>query len=135
MLKINLESSLEYELIDITDRVRECVTKSGQKSGLALVYVPHTTAGIICNENETNLKGDILRVVKSLAENSKFFGGFKHDAQEGNAHAHIVSSICGNSRTFIFENGELVLGTWQAIMFLEMDGPRKRNVFLKIIPS
>ncbi len=135
MLKINLKSTARYELIDITDRVQDVITKNSQNSGLALVYVPHTTAGIICNENETNLKDDILKVLKSLSENSNFFGGFEHDAQEGNAHAHIVSSICGNSRTFIFENGKLVLGTWQSIMFLEMDGPRNRQVFLKLTSS
>lgn len=134
METITVKSKAKYDFLDITDQIQAIVSGSRAKSGIVLVFVPHTTAGIICNENETNLKNDILRVLKALEQNSKFFGSFKHDAEEGNAHAHIAAALSGSSRSFIIEGGKLRLGTWQSIMFLEMDGPGDREVWTQIIP-
>lgn len=130
---ISVKSQAKYDLVGITRQVQSLVSKSGAKSGTVLVFVPHTTAGIICNEAETNLKSDILKVLGALDEHAEFFGGFAHDQQEGNAHAHIIAALSGTSRSFIIENGTLQLGTWQSIMLLEMDGPRKRTIFIKIL--
>lgn len=130
----------KYELVNITEKISSAIAESGIASGLAVVFVPHTTAGLVCNEDESKLKSDILRVVKSIEEKSVVFGGFAHDAREGlsadqagNAHAHIVSALSGNSRSFIIEGGQIRLGTWQTIMFLEMDGPRTREIWVKVI--
>lgn len=133
---LNILTKAKYELIDITSKIRDVVSKTQIQSGLAVVFIPHTTAGIICNEDEANLKSDVLKVLAALEQNPKFFGGFEHDRGEmGNAHAHIISSICGNSRTFVVENSELKLGTWQSVMLLEMDGPRERHIWVKLVPD
>lgn len=130
-----VQTKSKYELVDITSQVNACIQKTKIQSGIALVFIPHTTAGIICNENESNLKSDILKVIKKLEDKSKLFGGFTHDRDEGNAHAHIAAAINGSSRNFIIEGGKLKLGTWQSIMLLEMDGPRKRQIWMQIVAS
>ncbi len=135
MKRFKLKTKSTFELLDITHEVQKIVNKAGVSSGVTLVFSPHTTAGIICNEAEGRLKADILKVAQALKNNSEFFGGFDHDPGEGNATAHITTSFSGNSRAFIIEDGKLVLGTWQSIMFLEMDGPRERQVWVKIISS
>ena len=141
METLTVKSQVKYQLIDITDKVADVISKSAIKSGIILVYVPHTTAGIVCNEDEARLKSDILKVPQAVEKHSDIFGGFEHDRDEGrpageagNAHAHIASALSGSSRCFIIAEGELQLGTWQSIMFLEMGGPRSRQVWVKIIP-
>ncbi|MBI4050696.1 MAG: YjbQ family protein [Candidatus Doudnabacteria bacterium] len=135
METLTVQTKKKYELVDLTEQLAALVEKTLNKSGIVLVFVPHTTATLICNEAEANLKSDILKLAKALEENAEFFGGFAHDYQEGNAHAHLVSAFAGNSRTLIIEDGQLKLGAWQSIMLLEMDGPRERQVWIKIISS
>lgn len=133
MQSFSIKTTRQFELLDITDQVQDLVAKSGVQNGIVFVYAPHTTAGIICNENDENVKNDILKVLAAVKKQAKFFGGFDHDVEEGNAHGHIISSVVGNSRSFILEKEKLQLGTWQAIMFLETDGPRERQVWVQII--
>lgn len=135
MDSVAVKSQTQYELIDVTREVAEVISKSAVKSGTVLVFVPHATAGIVCNENEAHLKTDILKVMKAVDEHSDFFGGFDHDRDEGNAHAHITAALSGSSRSFVIEGGRLQLGTWQSIMFLEMDGPREREIWIQVINS
>lgn len=134
MYSFTANTKAKFELINITAQIDRLVAESKIESGFALVFIPHTTAGIICNEDEARLKNDILQVIKTLKEKSRSFGGFAHDADEGNAAAHIVAALSGNSRSFIVRDGRLGLGTWQSVMLLEMDGPRPRKVWVKIIP-
>lgn len=130
---LDISSTHTFELINITDKVQKNTTDLGFENGIVITHVPHTTATLICNEDEARLREDILTVVSSLQKHASFFGGFSHDAEEGNAHAHIMSSIIGNTKSFIIEDGQLLLGTWQSILFLEMDGPRARKIHLKYI--
>ncbi|MDP3741531.1 MAG: secondary thiamine-phosphate synthase enzyme YjbQ [bacterium] len=135
MDKLDVLTKSKYELQDITAALANIVGKSRVSSGILVVFVPHTTAGIICNEAESNLKSDILKVLEALENNSDFFGGFAHDRDEENAHAHIAAALSGNSQSFIIENGKIMLGNWQSIMFLEMDGPRKREIWTQILKN
>ncbi len=114
---------------NITRTVEEIVSESGVKDGLAIVYCPHTTAGITINENaDPDVVTDILLgLEKSFPDREEF----KH--YEGNSSAHLKASTVGSSVTVIIENGKLVLGTWQGIYFCEFDGPRNRNFYVKII--
>lgn len=117
------------EFIDITDLVREAVEKSGVKDGLAMAFVPHTTAGVTINENaDPDVVTDILLGLnKAFPEQN----GYLH--REGNSHAHIKSSLMGSSCHILIEKGQLKLGTWQGVYFCEFDGPRNRKVFIEII--
>lgn len=114
---------------DITSEVAEAVSKSGIQSGTALVWCPHTTAGITVNENaDPDVVKDLLFALdKTYPDRAEF----RH--AEGNSAAHLKSSVMGCSKTFIVEDGRLFLGTWQGIYFTEFDGPRTRNFFVKVI--
>jgi len=124
-------TSSKYQLIDITGYVEDTVKNSGVKGGICLVYVPHATAALIVNENESGLKTDIIECVRELIpEDSKW----RHNIIDQNASAHIASSLIGPSRIFPVVNGKIIRGTWQNIMLLELDGPRaSRRVIIEVL--
>ncbi|MEW6620612.1 MAG: secondary thiamine-phosphate synthase enzyme YjbQ [bacterium] len=126
-LEINSKSRTEF--IDITAKVEDIVRKSGVKSGICYLFVPHTTAGITINENAD--PGVVVDILKELNKIIPFKDGYLHS--EGNADAHIKSTIVGTSLNIFIEDSRLVLGTWQGIFFCEFDGPRRRKVFVKVI--
>jgi len=116
------------ELVDLTRKVQEQVSAAGLKSGLVTVYCPHTTAGITINENaDPDVRRDLLFALERAVPNE----GFHHG--EGNSDSHTKASMVGPSVTVIVEDGQLQLGTWQSIFFCEFDGPRRRNVWVKVI--
>ncbi|MEA3432885.1 MAG: secondary thiamine-phosphate synthase enzyme YjbQ [candidate division WOR-3 bacterium] len=120
------------ELIDITHNVEGVIQRSAVKDGVCIVYIPHATAGIILNESaDPNIKRDFLSALDRVIPKH---AGYLHDRIDNNAHAHIKSAIVGSSVTIPVSNGHLGLGTWQAIMLCEFDGPRaRRRVVIKII--
>ncbi|MBT1247271.1 MULTISPECIES: secondary thiamine-phosphate synthase enzyme YjbQ [unclassified Thermosipho (in: thermotogales)] len=116
-------------LIDITEKVNKVVKDSGVKSGVCVVFIPHTTAGITINENaDPSVKGDIERTLSKIVPPN-----WEYTHLEGNSDSHVKSTLVSPSITLIIENGKILLGTWQGIYFCEFDGPRRRKVFLKII--
>uniref|UniRef100_A0A7C3YSC6 YjbQ family protein n=1 Tax=candidate division WOR-3 bacterium TaxID=2052148 RepID=A0A7C3YSC6_UNCW3 len=129
--RIEIQTHHRNELLDITEEVARVIKKSNIKNGTAIIFVPHTTAGITLNENyDPSVRRDISESLARLFPKS---GPYSHT--EGNADAHIKSAIVGSSRTVFFENGNILFGTWQGIFFCEFDGPRRREVFVKIIPD
>ncbi len=117
------------EILDITSDIQKVVQESNPQEGLCCIFVPHTTAGITINENaDPSVLGDILQ---ELSKVIPFEDNYHH--LEGNSAAHIKSSIVGSSIMIIIENGKLKLGTWQGICFCEFDGPRTREIWVKII--
>lgn len=129
LIEIPIKSSRRNEMIDITAKVEAAVSKSKVKSGLCMVFAPHTTAAVTINENaDPDVKQDILEALKKLVPEN---AGYAHT--EGNSDAHIKSSLVGCSELIAIKNSRLVLGTWQGIIFCEFDGPRNRKVFVKII--
>jgi secondary thiamine-phosphate synthase enzyme len=119
------------DFIDITPSVSEAVTKSGVTYGFAVIYCPHTTAGITINENaDPDVVADILLGLdKAFPDRAEF----RHS--EGNSAAHLKASAIGASATVIIDGGRLLLGTWQGIYFCEFDPPRGRKFFVKIFDS
>jgi secondary thiamine-phosphate synthase enzyme len=127
--QLSVKTSSRVELVDITHLIQTSVKESKVKSGICSVYVPHTTAGVTINENaDPSVKSDII---KELNKVIPFDDNYSH--LEGNAAAHIKSTLVGASETIMIENGSLVLGTWQGIFFCEFDGPRSRKLIVKII--
>jgi len=115
-------------MVDITDQVRTLLRESKIKSGVCYVFVPHTTAAVTITENaDPDVIKDIMRTLDKLIPLNDHY---RH--LEGNAAAHVKSSLLGASQTVFIENGDLVLGTWQSIFFCEFDGPRTRKVFIKL---
>jgi secondary thiamine-phosphate synthase enzyme len=119
----------DEDFYDITSQVRKAVGKSGVSNGVAVVYSPHTTAGITINENaDPDVVHDLL-----LGLNKAFPDRTEFQHAEGNSAAHLKASMVGSSVTVIIDEGRLALGTWQNIYFCEFDPPRGRNFFVKIL--
>jgi secondary thiamine-phosphate synthase enzyme len=129
MIKLNIKTTSKVEIIDITEHVKSVVNKLNKKDGIILIYVPHTTAAITINENyDPNVGNDILEILNILSPRD-----FNYKHIEGNAHAHIKASLIGSSVMLILENGEIKMGKWQGILFFEFDGPRDREIWIKVI--
>jgi secondary thiamine-phosphate synthase enzyme len=124
--QISVRTTGRTELLDITGRVSEVVSRSGVENAICTVFVPHTTAAVTINENaDPDVPYDILKVVDSLIP---FEAGYSHS--EGNSAAHIKSSLVGASIQVVVEGGRMRLGTWQGIYFAEFDGPRNRKAWV-----
>jgi secondary thiamine-phosphate synthase enzyme len=115
-------------MVDITMKIRDAVNKSGIQNGVCMIYCPHTTAGITINEHaDPDVASDILTKLSKLVP---YRENYSH--LEGNADAHIKSTLVGCSEQVIVENGHIQLGTWQGIFFCEFDGPRSRKIWIGI---
>ncbi|MBM4018537.1 MAG: YjbQ family protein [Planctomycetes bacterium] len=126
MQTLTVATGSRVEMIDITQEVAEAIRRENVSEGLAVVFVPHTTAAVTINENADP---DVVRDI--IAETNKivpFEDRYAHS--EGNSAAHIKSCLVGPSLTLIVSGGRPVLGTWQAIYFCEFDGPRRRKVLV-----
>jgi secondary thiamine-phosphate synthase enzyme len=122
-------SAQREDFYNITSQVREAVAKSGVTNGIAVVFNPHTTAGITINENaDPDVVHDLLLgLKKAFPDRAEFRHG------EGNSAAHLKASAMGSSATVIIENGKLLLGTWQSLYFCEFDPPRNRKFYVKVV--
>jgi secondary thiamine-phosphate synthase enzyme len=128
METITVQTNSRVEFVEISGPVRQWLQKQDVKSGVLTIYVPHTTAGVTINEHADP---DVVRdLTMELNKVIPFDDNYRH--LEGNAAAHIKSSLIGASAQVIVENGDLVLGTWQGIFFAEFDGPRTRKVHLQL---
>ncbi|MCS7278335.1 MAG: secondary thiamine-phosphate synthase enzyme YjbQ [Aquificaceae bacterium] len=129
MAVIRVKTTKHTSFVNITSQVREIVRASGVKSGLCLIYVPHTTACVFINEGADP---DVIRdIAYSVEKLIPWRDNYAHS--EGNSAAHIRSAIIGNSRVIPVEDGDLILGTWEAIFLAEFDGPRERKVIVKVL--
>ncbi len=126
---IEIETRSREELIDITSLIAREVQAMGIKQGGIIIFVPHTTAGLIINENaDPSVKRDIIMALGRMVPDS-----LPYTHSEGNSPAHVKASLCGHCLYIIIKEGKLCLGTWQGITFCEFDGPRRRRVFLSAI--
>ena len=126
---INVKSKSRIEFIDITEMVQEVVKEAGVEKGICYLYVPHTSAGITINEGaDPSVQRDIQSTLSRLVPHE-----MNYFHREGNADAHIKSTIVGTSVNVIIDEGKLVLGTWQSIFFCEFDGPRHRRIAVNFI--
>jgi len=131
MTTIEVPTSSRTGCVDITREVQEVVAHSGVGSGVVVVCSAHTTAGITVNENaDPDVMADVLSALDRIAPRR---ASYAH--REGNADSHIKAALVGLSVSLPVENGRLVLGTWQAVYLCEFDGPRRRRVFVQVLPS
>jgi len=128
MQSISVHTQKHTQFLDITQKIQSWISEMGVNSGVATVFVPHTTAGITINENaDPSVTSDIA---DALAKAVPWEAQYKHS--EGNAAAHTKASMMGSSVQIIVEAGRLLLGTWQAVYFCEFDGPRSRTVWITV---
>jgi len=128
---VRIETHARVEFKDITDVVQKVVTESGTQSGTCFLFVPHTTAALLINENDDPaLQKDLDNFLKSLVPRD---GNYHHN--DGNCDAHLKAAVIGNSKSLLVESGRLVLGRWQGVFLCDFDGPRRRELRIKIVPD
>ncbi len=131
MKSITLRTHRRCEFVDITGEVQKAIQECGLENGLAMVFVPHTTAGVTINENaDPSVVADLLENLERLVPQH---GNYRHS--EGNSDAHCKASLIGSSVSVAVQSGKLVLGTWQGIYFCEFDGPRSRKFQVLVLPG
>ncbi|ELY56086.1 hypothetical protein C491_14092 [Natronococcus amylolyticus DSM 10524] len=123
-MQIDVRTNERVDIVDVTADVADAVP-TDLESGLCTAYVPHTTAGVIVNEREDRLLSDLEDALERLVPRGE---GYAHDAIDDNADAHLRSTLLGESVTVPVVDGDLALGTWQAILFVDCDGPRQRRL-------
>jgi secondary thiamine-phosphate synthase enzyme len=132
LFTIDVPTKERFQIIDITDEVQKKVWEGKMKHGIAVVFTKHTTTGLMINEPEEGLLQDFKAKMKELIPKG---AGYLHDRIDSNAHSHLRASLLLNSELVIpVDEGELLLGTWQRILFVELDGPRHRRVLVMLCP-
>jgi secondary thiamine-phosphate synthase enzyme len=126
MREFNISSSKQIQAIDITGEVEAVVKREKWRDGILFVYLPHCTAALVINEFEPNIAADYEKYFAQLRKEK-----WKHDEIDDNAAAHLASAVTGSELFLFVKNGALILGTWQRIILIELDGPRERSVLLK----
>lgn len=128
---LHIRTSRRTELRDVTDEIQKAVRDSGCTEGVCHLYVPHTTAGVLINEgDDPEVARDIEVTFDRMIPHA---ANYKH--AEGNSDSHIKTAFIGSSETVWIEKGEIALGRWQSIFFAEFDGPRSRELHMKIVPD
>lgn len=131
MQSLEISTQGRSQALDITRQVAEMVAAAGVEEGWAIVYVPHTTAGVTINEAaDPDVMADVLMTLERLVP---WQGGYRH--AEGNSAAHVKSIMVGSSVQVPVSGGRLSLGTWQGVFFMEFDGPRRRRVLIDVSPA
>ncbi len=127
--RLKVASDAAEQLKDITGEVNGALRKLGASGGICQVFVPHTTAGLVVNENaDPDVCIDMLTWLEEVVPQSH---PFRH--AEGNSPAHIKATLVGQSATLPLDGGRLALGTWQGIFLAEFDGPRQRTVIVNVV--
>ncbi len=131
MEQIEITTQSRKEFREITSQVQEAVRRSGVREGVCYLFCPHTTAGLTVNENyDPTVRQDLEMVLDQVAPERL---PYRHT--EGNADAHVKTSLVGSHLVLFVHEGRLALGTWQGVFLAEFDGPRRRKVLVKVIPG
>lgn len=129
METLRVKTARRTQLLDVTTLVEKVVRASGAASGVCYVYVPHTTAAVAINEHaDPDVARDLEGVFDRLVPQN---GPYRHS--EGNSDSHAKAVLVGASQTIFIEKGKLALGTWQGIFLCEFDGPRERQIWVKVV--
>ena len=138
--EIAIKTKKKFEIIDITSEVENFIKNHPVSKGQIAITTQHTTTAIVLNENEERLKKDIKAHLYNLAPSEKEYlhDDIKHRKncppdESRNAHAHLQAIIMGASETIPIINKKLKIGTWQRILFIELDGPRERRITFNLI--
>lgn len=119
------------EVVDLTDRIESLIHREKMQEGLCSLFVTHTTAALTTGEIGEGTEKDLLQVVEQMIPPIRF----RHAHDPSHAWSHMASSILGPSLTIPVSAGKLVLGTWQSVMLVELDGPRERTIHVTLLPS
>jgi secondary thiamine-phosphate synthase enzyme len=127
---VEINTSERVEIQDITSAIERALSEIGLKEGLLNIYSRHSTSGVVINENESGLISDFKLALQKLVPQN---AGYEHDRIDNNADSHVRGFLIGGSENIPIEDGSLMLGTWQSIFFVELDGPRHRKLTVTVI--
>jgi secondary thiamine-phosphate synthase enzyme len=128
-MQLKVKTSRNRQVVDLTDQVNRQVVKSGIQQGACVLFIQHTTAALTVGEVGEGTEDDLLDVLTAMIPKIRF----RHANDPDHAPAHMISSILGPSLTVPISGGRLVLGTWQSLLLVELDGPRDRSVHLEFL--
>jgi secondary thiamine-phosphate synthase enzyme len=128
---LRISTSARKQVVDLTDQVEVVIRKAKMQEGLCSLFISHTTAALTTGEVGEGTEQDFLQVVEQMIPSIHF----RHAHDPSHAWSHMASSILGPSLTIPVAAGKLVLGTWQSVMLVELDGPRERTVRVTLVPS
>ncbi len=126
---LQIKTRKRTEFLDITRDVQDLLSEEGIKEGVMVLYSRHTTTGLTINENEEGLVADMEQILWKLVPSADY----RHDRIDNNADSHLRSLILGQHLVIPFSNNILDLGSWQRIFFVELDGPRTRDIIVRVI--
>lgn len=130
---ISVDTSSKIEVIDITSRVDNEVSRADFTNGLVFVSTLHTTCAVILNESDPDLIEDLQNYARDLATSGQF--KHRHGPDPKHAASHILSSLFNQSQSIPVSEGQLLLGTWQRVSLFEFEGPREREVQLTFLKT
>ncbi|HKT36298.1 MAG TPA: secondary thiamine-phosphate synthase enzyme YjbQ [Nitrospira sp.] len=128
-LQVNTEHL--KEVVDLTERVHSLIRRAKMRNGLCVLFVAHTTAALTTGEIGEGTEQDLLEVVQQMIPSIHF----RHAHDPSHAWSHMAASVLGPSLSLPVADGQLVLGTWQSVMLVELDGPRERTVHVTLLPN
>lgn len=128
---LHISTTTRKQVVDLTDRIEAVIKRAKMQEGLCSLFVTHTTAALATGEIGEGTEQDFLQVVEQMIPSIHF----RHAHDPSHAWSHMASSILGPSLTIPVTAGKLVLGTWQSVMLVELDGPRERDVHMTLVPS
>ena len=131
--RINLQTKKELDIIDITDRVQEILTNFRLENGFVIIFIPGSTGAVTTIEFEPGLLEDFSNMLERISPSDAIY---EHEKRwhDGNGHSHVRASMIGPSLTIPFNNSKLMLGTWQQVVFVELDvRPRSRQLYIQVI--
>jgi len=131
MYRLTIQTKRKREVVDITDRVSQVVAESGQAEGVCNLLVLHTTAALTTADLDPGTDLDILDALDAMVPKLRY----RHPHNPAHVPDHILSALIGTSAVIPFSSGQLVLGTWQRVVLIELDGPREREVVVTITPE
>ena len=126
MEKLLIQTTKEKELVDITDKVNEIIKKSDFKEGAINLFLTHTTAALTTIDEDPDVDKDLFMALEKIVPKLNYH----HPHNPDHMSSHILSTIIGTSLTLLVKNGELVLGTWQRVVLVELDGSKERKIVL-----
>lgn len=130
LARVSVPTQSRCQLVDVTTHVQLVIRENRITEGYVIIYSPHTTAGVTINENaDPDVKSDMLKKLEEMIPKRERY----YDHAEGNSDSHVKTSLVGNSVTVLVDNGRLLLGQWQGIYFAEFDGPREREMLVKVV--
>jgi secondary thiamine-phosphate synthase enzyme len=128
-IKLDIQTRAKVDLLDITQQIREAIQDASVSEGICFLYCPHTTAGIVLNENwDPTVENDIAMLLGRMVPDT-----LPYSHGEGNSPAHIKSVLVGTDHFIFVKGGELQMGQWQGIFMAEFDGPRHRSIWIKAV--